>query len=69
MDWNWSKNEHANSESYFDGENAVIIWIIQTGFEGVYIVTFDDAEEVLLGQTFILNKKQIKEKYGISIQI
>ena len=68
MKLNWGNHE-AIVESYLDNEEAVVIYIIKTGFKDRYIVTFDDASELLLGSINIMTKEQVKEKYGIELQI
>lgn len=68
MKLNWVKQE-MKAECYLDNEEAIQIFIIKTGYEDSYIVTYDDAQSVLIGTTHILSKADIKEKYGIDIQI
>jgi len=68
MKLNWVKHK-MESECYMADEEAIQVFIVKTGFEDSYIVTFDDADSVFIGDTEILNKVQIKEKYGIEVQI
>lgn len=68
MKFNWGKHE-AKVESYLDNEEAVVIYIIKTGFKDKYIVTFDDADELFSGTANIMTKEQIKGLYGIELQI
>jgi len=68
MKLNWVKQK-MKAECYLADEEAIQVFIIKTGFKDSYIVTLDDAESVYIGDTKILNKIQIKEKYGIEIQI
>lgn len=68
MKLNWVPHE-MKAECYFDDEEAIQIFIIKTGFEGLYLIAFDDAENAYVGDTELMSKAQIKEKYGIDIQI
>lgn len=43
------------------------IHIIKTGFHDTYIVVWEDAEEVTLGQTELLRKQDIEDKFKIKL--
>lgn len=68
MKLNWAKHK-VKAECYLANEEAIQIFIIETGFEGLYLIAFDDAESAYVGDTELMSKAQIKEKYGIEIQI
>ena len=53
--------------SFQDGEEPELIHIIKSGFEDRYIVVFEDAYEMALGQTEILNKAEIEIKFKITL--
>jgi len=63
------KKTETIAESYIDSEEGVQITIIKTGFEDQYLVVFDDAEEVMLGKTYLMDKARVKSRYGIELQI
>ena len=51
-----------------DGE-PVLVHIIKTGFKDVYMVVWEDAYELMLGHCQLMNKKEIKDKLDIEIDI
>jgi hypothetical protein len=53
--------------SFQEGEEPELIHIIKSGFEDRYIVVFEDAYEMALGQTEILNKAEIEIKFKITL--
>lgn len=52
-----------------DNEEPELIHIIKTGFKNRYIVVFEDAYEIMLGYTVILEKEQIEKDFGIKLTI
>lgn len=56
--------------SYQLGDEPEMIHIIRTGFvEGgmAYLVVYEDAFELTLGNTKLMSAEQIKEIYGIDV--
>ena len=63
---NYHKIEN-NVISFQDGDEPEIIHIIKTGFEDRYIVLYEDAYEMYLGQTDVLTKAEVEKKFKITL--
>jgi hypothetical protein len=44
-----------------------MIHVIKTGFKDTYIVVWEDAHEMVIGETSILSAKQIFEQFKIKL--
>lgn len=49
------------------GDEPEVIHIIKTGFEDKYIVSWEDAYEVMLGSTDVMTREEIKHRYDIEL--
>jgi len=49
------------------GDEPELIHIIKTGFEDKYIVSWEDAYELMLGSTDVMTKEEIKHRYDIEL--
>ncbi len=57
------------AECYSNEDGDFYIFIIKTGFKDKFIVTYDDPYEQSLGAIDLMSKEEIRNKYGIEIQI
>lgn len=64
---NWKKIKDIKVKQFLSIFEDEVLYIIPSGRTGEYIVVFDDAYEVSVGKTFVGNKEQIKEVYGIEL--
>ena len=65
---NW-KNHKIKTESYINEDQDLVIIIIKTGFPNIYIVTYDDPYQDMMGTIKLMRKEDIYKEYGIRIQI
>jgi hypothetical protein len=63
----WKEIKPAEIRTFQLGDDPELIHIIKTGFRDRYIVTAEDAYELVLGTTEILTKNEIKHKYDIEL--
>lgn len=67
--WSNLKWREINNDvkSFRLGDEPELIHVIKTGFKDKYIVAFEDAYEISIGDTFIGSKKVIEEKFNIKL--
>ena len=65
--WKWTQVKSAEIKTFQWGDEPEVIHIIKTGFDDLYLVVWEDAFQVSLGKTEILNKKDIKDKFNIEL--
>jgi hypothetical protein len=63
----WKEIKAHSTRTFQLGTEPEVIHIIKTGFEDKYIVTWEDAYELMIGNTQILTKGEIKHKYDIEL--
>jgi hypothetical protein len=63
----WKEIKPAEIRTFQLGDDPELIHIIKTRFRDRYIVTAEDAYEIVLGTTEILTKNEIKHKYDIEL--
>lgn len=66
-DLKWQSVQPASISSFQFGNEPEVLHIIKSGFKDKYIVVFEDAYEISMGDILILNSEEIKEKFGIVI--
>ena len=63
----YHKIKSAQCQTFQYGDDPDLIHVIKTGFDDRYIVVFEDAYEMVLGQTEILNKDEVEIKFKIKL--
>ena len=63
----WKRSVSHEVKTYQFKDNPELIHIIKTGFVDKYIVVYEDAYELHIGETEILTRKQIKKNFNILI--
>jgi hypothetical protein len=61
----WKEIKAHSMRTFQLGDEPEVIHIIKTGFEDKYIVTWEDAYELMIGNTQILTKEEIKHNNDI----
>jgi len=67
--WNWYEitNPDRPMRTYQLEDDPELIHIIQTGFKDKYIVVYEDAYELTLGETKIRTKAEIEKEFKITL--
>lgn len=63
----WKEIKGVEYRCFQWGDEPELIHIIQTGFEDRYMVVWEDAYELHLGNVDLLSKKEIEEKFKIKL--
>lgn len=63
----WKEIKGAEYRCFQWGDEPELIHIIQTGFEDRYMIVWEDAYELHLGNVDLLSKKEIEEKFKIKL--
>lgn len=63
----WVEIKGAEYRRFQWGTEPELIHIIKTGFEDRYMVIWEDAYELHLGNVDFLSKKQLEEKFKITL--
>lgn len=64
----WKKTSDPDIERYLGPYEDICIIVLKSR-SNEYIVVFDDAHDEITGTSEVLTKEEIKNKYGISLQI
>ncbi len=60
-------NTGRKTQCFISDEGTEVLYIIKTGFEDKYITVWEDAYELVLGDTFIGTKEQVETKFSIKL--
>ena len=65
-EWNDITNE-GRVRTFQWGDFPELIHIVKTGFKDKYIVVYEDAHELTVGETNVLTKAEVEAKFEITL--
>jgi len=63
----WKEIKPFPMKTFQFGDDPEVIHIIKTGFDNLYILTWEDAYEMMLGKTELLSKEEIEKRFKIKL--
>jgi hypothetical protein len=63
----WKEIKPFPMKTFQLGDEPEVIHIIKTGFPNLYILTWEDAYEMMLGKIELLSKEEIETKFKITL--
>jgi hypothetical protein len=55
------------ARTFVNTNEPEVIYLIKTGFVDTYLIVHEDAHEIKLGQTEVLTKEQVEDRYKIEL--
>ena len=66
MKKDWTPISDVNVKRFISKFEDEVIYVIQTGFQDTWMVIFEDAHEMSLGNAIFGTKEEIKQKFKIA---